>query len=282
MSNYFDNQSKWSWNISKENALITTDHGDHTHTLDVTNVPIGEMVNNTGKIMGDAHRAVSHDFKESKAVVDTKDKENSNMSNRDDFLGRIKIDDATHAKLDKALKDYKNNETRPSKKEDDGGRERGEEEGPGKQGRESGFKSESKMAAMCAEMKTYSNAMQQNGHQSQNGITASISGKTEASASNGINSGHGSSNGMSGTSSGHGSLSGGTGNGHSSSHGGAQGGHGGVGGGTGGGHSGTSGGVGGGQGGMSGGIGGGHGGMGGGIGGSGGGHGGFGGGHGGH
>lgn len=64
MANYFDNQDKWSWKISDKEVLVTTDHGDHTHTMEVTNVPIGEMVENTGQVMGDAHRAASHDFKE--------------------------------------------------------------------------------------------------------------------------------------------------------------------------------------------------------------------------
>lgn len=64
MANYFDNQDKWSWQISDKEVLVTTDHGDHTHTMEVTNVPIGEMVENTGQVMGDAHRATSHDFKE--------------------------------------------------------------------------------------------------------------------------------------------------------------------------------------------------------------------------
>ena len=68
MSNYFDNQDKWSWNISEKEVLVTTDHGDHTHTLDITNVPIGEMVDNTGQVMGDAHRAASHNFKEDAGV----------------------------------------------------------------------------------------------------------------------------------------------------------------------------------------------------------------------
>ena len=64
MANYFDNQEKWSWQISDKAALVTTDHGTHTHTVDVTDVPIGEMVDHTGQVMGDAHRAASHDFKE--------------------------------------------------------------------------------------------------------------------------------------------------------------------------------------------------------------------------
>lgn len=63
MSNYFDNQPKWSWQVSDNKVLVTTDHGNHTHTMEVTNVPIGEMVEHTGQVMGDAHRSVPHDFK---------------------------------------------------------------------------------------------------------------------------------------------------------------------------------------------------------------------------
>jgi hypothetical protein len=70
MSNYFDNQNKWSWQISDKTVLVTTDHGNHTHTMEITNVPIGEMVDNTGKVMGDAHRSVSHDFKEDTELVE--------------------------------------------------------------------------------------------------------------------------------------------------------------------------------------------------------------------
>ena len=44
MSNYFDNQDKWSWNISEKEVLVTTVHGNHAHTLDIMNVPIGEII----------------------------------------------------------------------------------------------------------------------------------------------------------------------------------------------------------------------------------------------
>lgn len=70
MANYFDNQSKWSWQVSDNRVLVTTDHGSHTHTMDVTNVPIGEMADHTGQVMGDAHRAASHDFKESAELTE--------------------------------------------------------------------------------------------------------------------------------------------------------------------------------------------------------------------
>lgn len=73
MANYFDNQEKWSWQISDKEVLVTTDHGNHTHTLDVTDVPIGDMVDHTGQVMGDAHRAASHDFKEDSEIAETEE-----------------------------------------------------------------------------------------------------------------------------------------------------------------------------------------------------------------
>ena len=78
MANYFDNQEKWSWKISENEVLVTTDHGNHTHTLEVTNVPIGEMADNTGQVMGDAHRAASHDYKEDIELEDTEENTTGN------------------------------------------------------------------------------------------------------------------------------------------------------------------------------------------------------------
>lgn len=63
MSNYFDNQKRWSWTCDGTSVKVETDHGDHEHKLDITNVSIGDICENTGKIMGDAHRAASHDKK---------------------------------------------------------------------------------------------------------------------------------------------------------------------------------------------------------------------------
>lgn len=63
MPNYFDNQTNWSWNVTEDQATVTTDHGDHTHTLDLTGISIGDLDSNTGTVMGDAHRAASHDYK---------------------------------------------------------------------------------------------------------------------------------------------------------------------------------------------------------------------------
>ena len=63
MSNYFDNQSSWSWNVTGDSISVTTDHGSHTHTLDLNNVTFGDMCDNCGQTMGDAHRDASHDYK---------------------------------------------------------------------------------------------------------------------------------------------------------------------------------------------------------------------------
>jgi hypothetical protein len=81
MSNYFDNQNKWCWQVTDKEVLVITDHGTHTHTVEITDVPIGEMVDNTGQVMGDAHRAASHDFKEEIGVENTTIEENTSENN---------------------------------------------------------------------------------------------------------------------------------------------------------------------------------------------------------
>ena len=63
MSNYFDNQDRWSWTVTDESVLVKTDHGTHTHTLNLTDSKFGDLVENGGKTLGDAHRSVSHDPK---------------------------------------------------------------------------------------------------------------------------------------------------------------------------------------------------------------------------
>lgn len=245
MSNYFDNQSKWAWNISKDRVLVTTDHGDHTHTLEVTNVPIGEMVDNTGKVMGEAHRAASHDFKEGPEC-----KEKNEMGKKEDFLESLKVDAETQAKLDQVMREHKDNKN--SKEDDDGGRDRGDE-GPASQGREPGLKGgsskiNSKVDSMKADMKADSNANLPKGQLSENGHTTNYSGKSTAptviaqsnsgkTTSNGIN-GHSTSTGS--TSSGHNSFSGSIG-GYGSSEGSTSGGHGGAAGNSGNGHGGAGG-----------------------------------------
>lgn len=63
MSNYFDNQSRWSWTVTDKNISVTTDHGDHTHTLNLNDVTFGDMLERGDQVMGDAHRAAEHDYK---------------------------------------------------------------------------------------------------------------------------------------------------------------------------------------------------------------------------
>lgn len=63
MTNYFDNQNIWSWNITDKEIKVETDHGTHTHTVDLKNATIGDMYDNLGETIGNAHRAASHDDK---------------------------------------------------------------------------------------------------------------------------------------------------------------------------------------------------------------------------
>lgn len=63
MGNYFDNQDNWSWTVTDNSISVTTDHGDHTHTLDLNNATFGDMLDHSGQTMGDAHRAADHDYK---------------------------------------------------------------------------------------------------------------------------------------------------------------------------------------------------------------------------
>ena len=69
MSDYFDNQSNWSWCIQDGKAVIVTHHPPHhandvyhSHTVDITNVQIGQLDDpgTVNEIMGNAHRAASH------------------------------------------------------------------------------------------------------------------------------------------------------------------------------------------------------------------------------
>lgn len=70
MSNYFDNNAgKFKWEIGSTDGIVTSvkvrvDHGDHTHTLDLTKAKLGDLVDAPNRVFGDAHRATSHDKKE--------------------------------------------------------------------------------------------------------------------------------------------------------------------------------------------------------------------------
>lgn len=98
MANYFDNQTNWSWNVSDGKATVTTHHSKpkaHSHTMDVTNVPIGEMNDNPGKVMGELHRSVSHDYEDQNMSKNDKNNVKDEGKGRDDdFGGRYSREDS--------------------------------------------------------------------------------------------------------------------------------------------------------------------------------------------
>ncbi len=65
MGNYMDNKSNEnaSWKVDKDKAIYHVDHGNHSHDLDVSKVPIEKMYNQTNQVLGDAHRASGHNKK---------------------------------------------------------------------------------------------------------------------------------------------------------------------------------------------------------------------------
>lgn len=64
MTDYFDNNKKWEWNVDDDEAVIVVDHGDHTHRLDLSQIPADELNENPNKFLGDAHRASDHYYKD--------------------------------------------------------------------------------------------------------------------------------------------------------------------------------------------------------------------------
>ena len=64
MSDYFENNKKSEWIVTNDTAKIVVDHGDHQHTLDVSQVDIHELAANPGQVLGDAHRASDHEKKD--------------------------------------------------------------------------------------------------------------------------------------------------------------------------------------------------------------------------
>ena len=240
MSNYFDNQTKWSWQNDGEKVIVTTEHSHpkvHTHTMDITNVPIGEMIDNSGKVMGEAHRAVPHEYKDSKqnqnknknnGLENTLEgKENMSSKAHQDFCESLNPANYGKEKGPDGSKNNGNRQTSGNKAED-GGRERGDE-GHGNHGRESDFKSGSK-STPAVSGKSSGIGTIGHGNSSSNGFAGSGHGNSGNTAG-----GHG------GTTGGHGgSSSGGHGGSSGGGHGGSSsGGHGGS---SGGGHGGFSGG----------------------------------------
>lgn len=134
MSHYFDNQKSWEWHVTDDKAVVITDHGNHTHTLDLTNVSVGDLSENTGKTLGDAHRAATHDFK-------MNEEETTMANDKNSFLDRIRCDQATIDKVNAVSRNSQPPANHSTEAVKDGGRERGDE-GPGSLGRESGLKGE--------------------------------------------------------------------------------------------------------------------------------------------
>lgn len=62
MGDYLDNNSNddWEWKVGDGKAIIEVDHGDHTHKLDLTDVTIDEISENTNQTLGDCHRKSDH------------------------------------------------------------------------------------------------------------------------------------------------------------------------------------------------------------------------------
>lgn len=66
MATYFDNNThnlKWKVDTANGSVKILVDHKAHTHTLDITKATVGQMLSEPDKVLGDAHRAASHDKK---------------------------------------------------------------------------------------------------------------------------------------------------------------------------------------------------------------------------
>ena len=119
MSNYFDNQTSWEWHVSDNSAEVFTDHGNHTHTLNLSGISISQLANDTGRIMGNAHRASTHDFKTNN------NKEKTDMANRSEFLKQLKVDNRTLDKLNDVIRNHNSNAVQASKvKETSSDRER--------------------------------------------------------------------------------------------------------------------------------------------------------------
>lgn len=160
-SNYLDNDSNtgWSWQVDGDKALIITKHDhpkEHEHRLDVTDIPVGEIVDHPDYIIGKAHRVSAHYYADGtvKKSKNSKGKELTDMSSS-----------KAHQAFAESLnpKNY-GNENAPTdhgiksasqEKSGEGGRERGDE-GPGREGRAPEFKGKenTNISNMRAFMKT--------------------------------------------------------------------------------------------------------------------------------
>lgn len=89
--------------------------------------------------------------------------ENISMSDKNSFRDSLRVDSETMAKLDSVSKNYSSKKSSNAKTENSGGKERGDE-GPGRQGRESGYKhGNDTRADVVRNASTKSNAGKSNG-----------------------------------------------------------------------------------------------------------------------
>lgn len=120
------------------------------------------------------------------------------MSDKNSFRDSLRVDSETMAKLDNVSKNYSSKKSSTSKTENSGGRERGDE-GPGRQGREPGYKSGNNPRANAVKSASSKANNGNNGSR-----TAAVKGSVSSANSNGIGStpaGHSNGSGQTGSSS---------------------------------------------------------------------------------
>lgn len=103
------------------------------------------------------------------------------MSDKNSFRDSLRVDSETMAKLDSVSKNYSSKKSSNPKTENFGGRERGDE-GPGRQGREPGYKSGNNPRASAVK-----NVSSKANNGSSSG-RAAVKGSVSSSNSNGIGS----------------------------------------------------------------------------------------------
>lgn len=104
--------------------------------------------------------------------------ENISMSDKNSFRDSLRVDSETMAKLDSVSKNYKSKKSSNSKTENAGGRERGDE-GPGRQGREPGYKSGNDPRASAVK-----NVSSKGNNGSSKGRAVAVKGSVSSSNSN--------------------------------------------------------------------------------------------------
>ena len=104
------------------------------------------------------------------------------MSDKNSFRDSLRVDSETMAKLDSVSKNYSSKKSSNSKTENAGGIERGDE-GPGRQGREPGYKSGNNPRASAVK-----NASSKGNNGSSNGRAAAVKGSVSSANGNGTGS----------------------------------------------------------------------------------------------